>query len=144
MLRYRADNLPGVGMGAFMPNLTRPGWASSVGLETATVVGFPGTDPVPIERTWNISPLGWEPHGFTKPSKCAPDEITPAVYLSHTRNMGPFAPRGAAAIRMSDQELPMPATPVAAAATPVFRPAAVGARDTSWAGSWPNVASGAS
>ena len=93
MLRYRADNLPGVGMGAFMPNLTRPGWASSVGLETATVVGFPGTDPVPIERTWNISPLGWEPHGFTKPSKCAPDEITPAVYLSHTRNMGPFAPK---------------------------------------------------
>jgi hypothetical protein len=130
-------------MGAFMPGLVLNGVSFGAGLMQR--VGFPGTQPVPIDGdNMRPSPLGYEPK--TLESNNAPDEILPTLYVAGTANMGPFAGRGAASVKMSDNPLPVPAGTFGVVPLEVFRAAKIGGRKViGWPRAnitWPSVNSG--
>lgn len=108
MAQYRVDQVPRYGQGAFTPPLLENGVSFGAGLRT--VVGFPGTSPIPIEPTHSLSELGYDPR--TRPSMVAPNTILPTVYLAGTKNMGPFGDRTAArtaGIYAGGNPMPVPA-----------------------------------
>jgi hypothetical protein len=90
-VRYKTSGVPTRGAGAFMPAMVMD--APSFGAGLRTVVGFPGTEPVPVDHDMILAPKSYDPK--TQPSNVAPDVILPAVYIAGTRNMGPWATRGA-------------------------------------------------
>lgn len=114
---------------AFLPGLTRPGLVATRGL--VRVYGDPGQMGI-------FSPPPGLPNPSFDPrfpdSANSPDMILPNVYVSETTNMGPFAARGAAHIRLSDNELPVAAPqPIPQSPQPVTRAARIGGQKV-----WPN------
>jgi len=126
--RYRTDQVPVNGAGAFMPSLTTNPGASSHGL--VGLDGWPGTTPIPAPHpasTAGASPGGTKAMRTQGSHAGAPDEILPAIYIPRARNMGPSD--GALGIMVkSDNVLPVPAIDPGRAPAAAFRPAKVGGR----------------
>jgi hypothetical protein len=128
-VRYAVESIPARAVSAFTPSLTRPGIVATRGL--THVVGFPGTELVPVESP-GLPPPSFTPK--TAGSSCAPDAITPDIYEASPANMGPFAPAGAARIRWGTNEIPIAALgwqPVAPVAV-TWRPRIGGRRTIGW------------
>lgn len=143
MARYRTDQVPVYGAGAFMPSMTTNPTASSHGL--VRIDGFPGT--TPVQSPHPASTRGGAPNGAvatgTQGSANAPDLIFPAIYIPRAKNMGPAQDE----LRVrSDNVLPVPAIDPGRTPAAVFRPARVGGRrQIPWpatATTWPSVGGG--
>jgi hypothetical protein len=125
-MRYRVENVPVAGAGAFMPGLTLNGVSFGAGLSNP-IVGFPGTREVPVDHDQRLSPYGFDPK--TQPSNVAPDVILPALYVPPTVNMGPWSARSAMRTRgIGDggNPIPEPAGAPSGIPIPAFRPARIG------------------
>lgn len=109
-MRYRVNDLPARGLGAFTPLPTTTPAASSQGL--LTVTGAPGTVPVPMPDPAAV-PSGTVrgPHDVNsaKGSAVTPDLIFPAIYVGSAANCGPEADAGIGMWRRRFAELPVPA-----------------------------------
>lgn len=88
--RYKADNLPPRGVGAFAPTMGVDPVASSYGL--VEVAGAPGNMPVFSPQPGAVPVCS--ANQLTSPSNVAPDLILPAVYVTTPANMhGPVPHR---------------------------------------------------
>lgn len=93
MIRYRADNLPARGVGAFAPIPAISPNASSWGL--VDTHGFPGNLPIDCpDPDESLPSLTAQPHGVNtaRPSDVTPDYILPVIYF--TRIFRAFGPGG--------------------------------------------------
>lgn len=87
-VRYRVQDTPDRGVGAFSPLPAVNPVASSYGL--VHVFGAPGTLPVPAPYPAATPDPSNDPK--TVSSACSPDVMTPAIYIASTRNMQPPVP----------------------------------------------------
>lgn len=92
-MRYRVDGIPPRAVAAFTPGLVLNGVSFGAGLRT--IYGFPGTLPVPVDDDRSLANYGHTPGDKTAPSRNAPNEILPTVYIPGTRDMGPWGRRTA-------------------------------------------------
>jgi hypothetical protein len=129
-MRYRTDDLPPAGVGAFMPIPASDPVASSWGL--VHVVGAPGTMaidvPDPDESIPPVSARGGI--NSARPSDASPDVIFPSVYYTRIANLGPEAGIGLGLTKRRFNELPVPAVnptriPIVAG---TYKPAKLGGR----------------
>ena len=121
-VRYRVDDVPNVGAGAFMPTPGRNPVASSYGL--VHVMGAPGTKPVPSPRPAATPSNTARPQGTVNSaagSDVSPDVIFPAIYIPLTDNMGPAADIGLGMARRRLNELPIRAVDPLRKPVPVFQ-----------------------
>jgi hypothetical protein len=169
-IRYRMNNAPSKGTGAFMPAPTTTPKASSGGEQIR--IGYPGTlrveapppdplsgrggavgnSPTPDWATDQFQPSTTYPPQGTKTEAAAfdgpPDWILPAIYIASARNMGPMHGHGDAGIRIfSDNVLPLPAAVAQANPRVGFTPPPrLGGRTvTGWAApftTWPTYGGG--
>ena len=112
MLRYRVEDVPPRGGGAFCPLPATTPRASSKGL--VHVFGAPGTLAVPAPKPAATPDWSMDPH--TIPSNVSPDVITPAVYVPLADNMHPPVP-----VRHHNN-LPVPAISYVRAPQPAMVP----------------------
>lgn len=110
--RYKAENLPIRGVGAFAPTQSLNPSASSYGL--VHVAGAPGSLAVAVEPPSALPVVSVNPK--TAPSNCAPNVIFPSVYVASVANMGPQVP-----IRPANV-MPAPATDFVRVARTDLRP----------------------
>lgn len=130
-MRYRVNDLPIKGRGAFTPTPTTNPAASSFGLvRVSAALGLAGV-PSPT-ATHDLPPTSFDPR--TQPGNCAPDVIFRDTYVAYADNMGPQADAG---IGMAMRRMnPMPVPAVSGILTPnvAFRPRRAGGRK---AMNWP-------
>lgn len=132
-MRYRVNDLPAVGLGAFTPIPTTTPAASSYG--EVHVYGAPGTLEVAAPSPQSV---GYLPsltrrggRNSAQGSECAPDVIFPAIYYASARNMGPGRLIGMARRRFS--EIPVPAIdPTRIPAVAQSHPKIAGRKTMSW------------
>lgn len=128
-VRYRVDDAPRWGAGAFAPVATRNPVASSYGL--VHVSGSPGNQPVPSPPPAAIPPDSFDAR--TQPSNTAPDVIRPSLYVASAANMGPEAGAGVGMTRRRLHELPVPAAdPLRIPQTAMVGPHLGGREQTPW------------
>lgn len=136
-MRYRASDLPPVGLGAFMPIPAITPSQATNGLIVR--FGMPGTVAVqaPAPRTQGLPALTAQGHGpnSAQPSDVVPDYILPSIYVASARNMGPSAVPGAGIgmARRRLNELPVPALDPTRIGVNAAQPAKIGGRAaTAW------------
>ncbi len=137
-MRYKVSGIPVVGAGAFMPAMTMSAANFGAGLNRSHIVGFPGTEPVPIDHDMTLAPLSFDPK--TQPSNVAPDIILPTVYIPGAKNMGPWARRSAARTKaplFGGNPLPEPAGAPSGVPLPAQQAGKVGGSKVI---GWPRVA----
>lgn len=122
-LRYRTNDLPAQGVGAFMPIPAAGPVASSYGL--VGIAGAPGDVAVPTGDPLDGLPSLTASGGVNsaQSSAVSPDVFFPSVYIPSARYMGPEADAGLGMTRRRFAELPVPAVdptriPTNAAAQP--------------------------
>lgn len=128
-MRYRVDDLPAKGVGAFTPIPTTNPAASSWGL--VAVAGAPGTMPVDApkpQRTWLPSLTRRGAPDTAQRSDVAPDLAFPAVYVASVANMGPAADLGLGMYARRLNPLPVPALDPTRVAVPAQSAPRVGGR----------------
>lgn len=107
-MRYRVNDLPARGLGAFTPIPTTSPAASSGGLQR--VIGAPGN--VAVEAPDPAALPSLTVRGgvnSAQGSAVSPDVIFPSIYVASADNMGPEADAGIGMWRRRFCELPMPA-----------------------------------
>jgi len=104
-MRYRVQDLPVVGLGAFAPLPTTNPVASSFGtVKRTSTLGL-----VPVhDGTVAIPTISFDPK--TQSSNCAPDVTLPSIYVAYADNMGPAADAGIGMAMRRLAPLPIPAT----------------------------------
>lgn len=89
-IRYRVDDVPARGVGAFSPTTPQTPRASSWGL--ARVIGAPGTLAVHSPAPSALPPVSMDPR--TQGHNVSPDVIRPALYVALADNLhGPVQTR---------------------------------------------------
>lgn len=107
-MRYRVNDLPARGLGAFTPLPTTSPAASSQGL--LRVTGAPGNEPVDAPDPAALPSLTAQGGvNSAQGSAVSPDVIFPAIYVAFVDNLGPEADAGIGMWRRRFCELPMPA-----------------------------------
>lgn len=107
-MRYRVNDLPARGLGAFTPIPTTSPAASSQGL--LRVTGAPGTDAVPAPDPAALPSLTARGGvNSAQGSAVTPDVIFPSIYVASADNLGPEHDAGIGMWRRRFCELPMPA-----------------------------------
>lgn len=131
-MRYRVNDLPVKGVGAFTPLLATTPAASSQG--ELIVEGAPGTDLVDAPDPAALPSLTARGGvNSAQGSKVTPDAIFPAIYVARTANLGPAADAGIGMWRRRHNELPMPAlTPFATPAVAQTAPRVGGRLSMPW------------
>lgn len=105
-IRYRVNDVPNVGAGAFTPLPARNPVASSYGL--VHVKGAPGTEPVPSPSPAALPSLtAVGGRDSAQGHNVSPDVILPAIYVPLADNMGPEADTGIGMARRRLNELPV-------------------------------------
>jgi hypothetical protein len=131
-MRYRVNDLPARGLGAFTPFMATTPAASSQGL--LRVIGAPGTDPVEAPDPAALPSLTAQ-NGVNSAqgSNVTPDVIFPAIYVAAADNCGPEADLGIGMWRRRFAEMPMPAIAAGRVPTNAFQPPKVaGRRALAW------------
>jgi hypothetical protein len=131
-MRYRVNDLPVRGLGAFTPLPTTSPAASSQGL--LRVIGAPGTDPVDAPDPAALPSLTAAGGvNSAQGSTVSPDLIFPAIYVAAADNCGPEADVGIGMWRRRFCELPMPALNPGRVPVNAFQPPKVaGRRQIGW------------
>src|SRR5260221_5526167 len=127
-MRYRVDDLPGIGAGAFTPVPSTNPIASSFGLVHVTASWGTDANVAPAPPAIPALTARGKSPNTAQSSDVSPDAMLPAGAIPSTANMGPE--RGAARIGMMRRrlnELPMPALDATRLALPAqSAPPAVG------------------
>ena len=120
--RYKVDNPPMRGMGAFAPPAPGQATAAASSWGLVHVAGAPGNMNMPSPKPGGVPDVSMDPR--TSPSNVAPDVWHPAVYVTDADNMHPPVP-----VRPMNV-LPYPATDYTRVArTALHAPPRLGGRD---------------
>lgn len=123
-MRYRTNDLPTRGLGAFTPLASVNPIASSWG--TVVRMSTLGVTPIPSPHPAATPDPSFDPH--TVPSGCSPDVFFPSIYVTTADHMGPEADTGIGMTIRRRCPLPVPAVRIAYAAMSAYRSRKIGGR----------------
>lgn len=141
MIRYRCQDLPTVGHGAFTPIATTNAPASSYGL--VKITALLGLKPIPSPKPTAVPPISAIDQ--TQSSYVAPDYILRDQYVAYADNMGPAADAGIGMARRRLTPIPVPALSWINTALNAMAGSKIGGRGvTAWPRAfqrWPTIGS---